>query len=114
MTKWRDTRRALILGGLSLGVTMGSIAAWVGQTRRDAEESKVAFCKVRAESSTKLSTFANSVGDFADGVTDIIQHGDPANPNVIRLGGLSLDLSVAARSYQPVTFDECMAATAAP
>lgn len=114
-TKWKDTRRALILGGLSLSVTLGSIAAWVAQTRRDQFDAKVAYCQAREESSAKLSRFANSVGDFADGVTDIVQHSsNPESPGVVRLQELTTTLSFAARSYQSVSFEQCMAESAAP
>jgi hypothetical protein len=112
--KWKNVRRALLLASVSLSVTLAGIVGWVAQNQREDYENKVAFCHVREDASTELSTFARSVRDFAIGVRDITAAANPDNPNVVRLTALSSNLAAAANAYQPVTFEECMAATAAP
>jgi hypothetical protein len=112
--KWKNVRRALLLATFSLSVTLAGIVGWVAQNQREDYESKVAFCHVREDATTELSTFARSVRDFAIGIKDITAAANPDNPNVARLAVLAEDLAAAADAYQPVMFEECMAAAAAP
>jgi hypothetical protein len=44
---WKYVRRALILGTLSLGVTLASIAVWVAQTRHEASAKLHEQCVAR-------------------------------------------------------------------
>jgi hypothetical protein len=111
---WKYVRRALVLATFSLGVTSAAIVAEQRRNQREDYESKVAFCHVRENATTELSTFARSVRDFAIGIKDITAEANPDNPNVLRLAVLAEDLAVAADAYQPVMFDECMSAAAAP
>jgi hypothetical protein len=103
-----------MLATLSIGVTLAGGVAWVAQIQRDNHNDKVAFCRVREEASTELSTFARSVRDFAIGIQEIVEDADPTNPDVTRLSILSANLAFAANAYQAVSFDECMAASGQP
>jgi hypothetical protein len=75
--KWKNVRRALLLASVSLSVTLAGIVGWVAQNQREDYENKVAFCHVREDASTELSTFARSVRDFAIGESGQSERGPP-------------------------------------
>lgn len=85
MTKWKDTRRAIILGLLSLSVTLGSLTAWVAQTRHDATSKAEEQCIVR--------------GVFI-GIYDTL---DPSHQND-RVNALRDQLN---NDYPPLSLEDC-------
>lgn len=93
MTKWKDTRRAIILGLLSLSVTLGSLTAWVAQTRHDATSKAEEQCIVRVGTRDDLR------GVFI-GIYDTL---DPSHQND-RVNALRDQLN---NDYPPLSLEDC-------
>lgn len=63
---WKYVRRALILGALSLGITLASIVVWIGQTRHEAAAKAHQQCVARVEARADLRGAFVGIFDYLD------------------------------------------------